>query len=64
MGCDKNLRELNVISRFTIYVNCELRELWFSPIFVISNENLENLCVISYKIAKIMGIGRDQDFTI
>ena len=65
MGCDKNVRELNMImiSHFTICVNCELLEWQFSLFFVILSETLANFGVISQEIAEITGIEREQDFT-
>ena len=65
MDRDQNLRELSVsvISRFTIYGICEIHECPFSLFFVIVSENLANCGMISREIAKIIGIGREQDFT-
>ena len=66
MSCDQNLRQLrmNVISRFTIYINREVREWQFSLFFMILSEKLANFWVISREIAKITGIGYEGDFTI
>ena len=63
---DKNLRELrvNVISRITICRNHEIRDWQFSLFIVILIEDLAKFCLISHKIAKITGFGRELDFTI
>ena len=65
MGQGQNLRELtlNVISHFTICRNHEIREWQFFLYFVILSEKLANVGVISREIAKIPGIGGEQDFT-
>ena len=65
MDCDKNHSEfrVNVISFLTVCVKREIREWKFSLFFVILSEKLAK-CVISCKISKITGIGREQDFTI
>ena len=59
-----NLREwsMNVISRFTIRWNREIRDWQFSLFFVILSEKLANCCVISSEIAKIRGIGNERDW--
>ena len=56
----QNLRELrmNVVLRFTICRNREIRERQFSLFFVILSEKLAKFCMISCDIAKITGIGR------
>ena len=55
MGRVQNLREssMNVISRFTICVNCELCEWWFSLFLEIMIEKSDNSWVISRESAKI-----------
>ena len=49
MDHNQNLRELsiNVISQFTIWVNCELSEWQFSLMFVILSEKLAKFNIIS-----------------
>jgi len=66
MGYDQNLHELsmNMISRFTIYVIHEIHAWPFSLSYMILSDKLANCCVILCEITKIMGISRDQDFTI
>ena len=65
MGYDQNLREcsVNLILCFTIWVNRKVRERLFSISNVILSEKLTKVCVISREIAKITGIGHEQDFT-
>ena len=62
-GSYSNLREssVNVISRFNVCVNHEWQ---FTRFFVIFSEKVENCCVISYEIAKITEIWREQDFAV
>ena len=66
MGSDQNLskKSVNVISRFTICMNSEVRERLFSLSFVILSEKLVIFCVISRDIAKITGFGCKPDFNI
>ena len=52
-----------VISHFTICVKPEICEWQFSFFFVILRERLVNVCMTSHEIAKIAGIGREQDFS-
>ena len=61
-----NLREwsMNVISRFTIRWDREIRDWQSSLFFVILSEKLANCCVISSEIAKIRGIGHEWNLTI
>ena len=56
MGCEQNLRELNVnvISFITISVKREIRDWQFPPFFMIGSEKLVNFHVISREIAKFM----------
>ena len=66
MGRDQNLHEMSVKvnSRFTIFGNNEIPECQFSLFFVILSEKFANFCMTSQEIAKIVGIGRERDFTI
>ena len=66
MSCDQNLRQLrmNVISRFTIYINREVREWQFSLFFIVVSEKSANFCIISREIAKITGKGYEHNFMI
>ena len=61
-----NLREwsMNVISRFTIRWDREIRDWQSSLFFVILSEKLAKFCVISRGNAKITGIGHELNFAI
>ena len=56
MGRGENLLEssLKLISCFIICVNSELREWQLFLFFVILSEKLENFCVLSFEITKIL----------
>ena len=66
MGHDQNIRELsvNVISRCTIFGNCELWKWQFSLIFMILSKRFVKCCMISREIANVTRIGREWDFAI
>ena len=66
MGHDQNIRELNlnVISRCTIFGNCELCKWQFSLIFMILSKRFAKCCMISQEIANFTRIGGQLDFTI
>ena len=66
MDSDQNLCEssMNVISFFTVCVNCEVCERQFTLFFVILSGNLEHFYVLSHEIAEIMGNGFERELTI
>ena len=65
MGSDQNLHEssVNMNSSFTICGNRKICEWHFSLFFVILSEDLANIGVSSFEIAKITGIWHARDFT-
>ena len=56
MNCDQNLRDfnVNVISRFTFWVNRKFCEWQFCLFFVILREKIASSFVISHQIGEIL----------